>query len=156
MCLHICVRTPCKGCVRRKYCHRPHLSSPQKAVWMQLPTHLLHSNKPTFACRISSFNQYIELDLFCDFVDVICFHLNNSPLLGRTWSERITTKFWHYEGICQWVNFGPIFILFEATNKNTGMAIKHQRLAAMHLVPNPFDPWTSDPWLPVPLDKWSP
>ena len=28
--------------------------------------------------------------------------------------------------------------------------------AATHLVPNPFDPWTSGPALPVPLDKWSP
>ena len=29
-------------------------------------------------------------------------------------------------------------------------------MAATHLVPNPFDPRTSGPPLPVPMDKWSP
>jgi hypothetical protein len=29
-------------------------------------------------------------------------------------------------------------------------------MAATHLVPNSFDPWTSGPPLPVPMDKWSP
>ena len=28
--------------------------------------------------------------------------------------------------------------------------------AVTHLVPNPFDPRTSGPPLPVPMDKWSP
>ena len=36
------------------------------------------------------------------------------------------------------------------------MKIKVLILAATHLVPNPFDPQTSGPPLPVPMDKWSP
>ena len=33
--------------------------------------------------------------------------------IGWTWSEQITTKFLHYEGICQWVNFAPFFFLYD-------------------------------------------
>ena len=69
---------------------------------MQLPTHLLHSNKPAFACRISGFNQYIELDLLRDFVDVICLHLKDSPPLTKISFWNLVTKmmskihFWLY------------------------------------------------------------
>ena len=45
---------------------------------------------------------------------------------------------------------------FQKQNRLSNKATYKHFQAATHLVPNPFDPRTSGPPLPVPMDKWSP